>query len=69
VLPKTFSLKGIEGTGNYVGISKDFECRWSYVNGEFVEERSKEHGVAGFSYLIAKNRLQMYQNLVSSLNI
>lgn len=33
---------------NYVGISKNFRCRWSYVNGEFVEEPSFENGVAGF---------------------
>ena len=57
VLPKTFSLKGIEGTGNYVGISKDFECRWSYVNGEFVEERSKENGVAGFFIFDSKEQI------------
>lgn len=34
-------------TGNKVGISKHFECRWSYENGEFKEEPSVEHGVAG----------------------
>lgn len=33
--------------GNYIGISKDFECRWSYINDEFVKEPSKENGVAG----------------------
>ena len=34
-------------SGNYIGISKDFECRWSFKNGECIEERSKEHGIAG----------------------
>lgn len=34
-------------SGNAIGISKDFECRWSYSNGEFKEEPSKEQGVAG----------------------
>ena len=32
---------------NYIGISKDFECRWSYVDGCFKQEPSKENGVAG----------------------
>ena len=32
---------------NYIGISKDFPCRWSYMNGDFKEEASKENGVAG----------------------
>lgn len=36
-----------EVIGNYIGISKDFECRWSYVDGKFVKEPSKENGVAG----------------------
>lgn len=34
-------------THNYIGISKDFECRWSYVDGAFKQEASKENGVAG----------------------
>lgn len=34
-------------THNYIGISKDFECRWSYVDGAFKQEPSKENGVAG----------------------
>jgi len=33
--------------GNFVGISKDFECRWSFANGKFIKEPSKENGVAG----------------------
>jgi hypothetical protein len=33
--------------GNYLGISKDFECRWSYVDDEFIKKPSKENGVAG----------------------
>ena len=33
--------------GNYIGISKDFECRWSFNDGIFQEIASKEHGVAG----------------------
>lgn len=33
---------------NYIGISKDFECRWSFVDGEIKEKPSKENGIAGF---------------------
>lgn len=45
VLPSDFEIPINEG--NYVGISKDFSCRWSYKNGKFIEEKSSEHGVAG----------------------
>lgn len=43
-----------ENDGNYIGISKDFPCRWKYENNEFCEERSAEFGVAGF--FIFKNK-------------
>ena len=43
--------------GNYIGISKDFECRWSYRNGEFIKESSKEDGVAGLFIFENKNVL------------
>lgn len=33
--------------GNYIGISKDFDCRWSYIDDKFVKQPSKENGVAG----------------------
>ena len=33
---------------DYVGISSTFPCRWKYEYGGFEEERSTEHGVAGF---------------------
>ncbi len=39
---------------NYVGISKDFECRWSFIDGKFIKEPSKENGVAGL--FIFKNK-------------
>lgn len=35
-----------ETKGNYIGISKDFECRWSYINNQFIKEPSKENGIA-----------------------
>lgn len=32
---------------NYVGLSKTFECRWSYKNDKFIKTPSKQNGVAG----------------------
>ncbi|MWV62787.1 sugar phosphate nucleotidyltransferase [Helicobacter saguini] len=34
-------------TKNYIGISKSFECRWSFEAGIFAEKPSFRHGVAG----------------------
>ncbi len=53
ILPEGFVLpEGYRGEKraeeDYIGISKTFPCRWSYADGSFVEERSFEHGVAGF---------------------
>jgi len=45
VLPEEFEIPSKEG--DYIGLSKDFPCRWKYENGEFKEERSTEYGVAG----------------------
>lgn len=45
ILPEEFEIPELDG--NYVGISKDFPCRWSYKNGSFTEEASSEDGVAG----------------------
>lgn len=52
VLPDDFKLA--ENDGNIIGISKDFVCRWKYENGNFSEEESAEHGVAG--YFIFQNK-------------
>lgn len=46
VLPAEYRLP--KQVGNYVGISKDFQCRWSYKDGNFEEIPSAEQGVAGF---------------------
>ncbi len=46
VLPEEYCFPDSEA--NVIGISKDFPCRWKYENGSFEEERSFEHGVAGF---------------------
>ncbi|WP_312353857.1 phosphotransferase [Aminipila sp.] len=45
ILPLEFQLP--KEKGQYVGISKDFQCRWSYVNGDFYENPSELYGVAG----------------------
>lgn len=45
ILSDNFNIP--EKKGNYIGISKDFECRWSYVNDKFIKIPSKENGVAG----------------------
>lgn len=45
VLGEDFSIPK-EG-GSYIGISKSFECRWSYRDSTFIKEPSFEHGVAG----------------------
>ncbi len=55
ILPEDFELPeeyrqnfdGMTAT-DYVGISSTFPCRWKYENGRFSEEKSAEHGVAGF---------------------
>lgn len=43
---------------NYIGISKDFTCRWSYVDGIFKEEESAENGVAGLFVFKDKDELK-----------
>lgn len=44
--------------GNYVGISKSFECRWSFVKNKFIKEPSQENGVAGFFIFENKKTLK-----------
>lgn len=55
ILPKEFELPVKEN--NYLGLSKDFQCRWKYENGIFEEKASVEYGVAGF--FIFKNRREI----------
>lgn len=45
-------------TGNYIGIAKDFQCRWSYENQKFTEKKSDVQGVAGFFIFENKNKLK-----------
>jgi hypothetical protein len=46
------------GAENYIGISKDFPCRWSYEDGRFCEKTSSEHGVAGLFIFRDKSWLE-----------
>ena len=64
ILPKTLELPEEYGKTSpsaplrdYIGISQTFPCRWSYRNGQFAEEHSREHGVAGFFLFGSKDRL------------
>jgi len=45
VLPDSFEFPEVEN--NYIGLSKDFECRWMYKNRKFEEKPSAEFGVSG----------------------
>ena len=56
ILPQDFVFP--EMWGNYIGISKDFSCRWKYEDGIFVEERSDISGVAGLFIFHDKSILQ-----------
>lgn len=42
---------------NYLGISKEFSCRWSYLENIFKEEPSKENGVAGLFVFKDKSQI------------
>lgn len=55
ILPDDYSMP--EGDDDYIGISKDFKCRWQYRNGYFKEEPSEEYGVAGHFIFRNKNVL------------
>lgn len=63
ILQEDFRLpEEYEGNGfiayDYIGISTTFPCRWSYRNGRFMEEKSSEHGVAGFFLFRDKKKLE-----------
>lgn len=55
ILPKSYEIP--KENNNYVGISADFKCRWSFINQKFEEEASKEHGVAGLFIFKDKSEL------------
>lgn len=56
ILSEDFEIP--QNSGNYIGISKDFECRWSYVDGKFIKTPSKENGVAGLFIFENKQALK-----------
>lgn len=56
ILPEEFVLP--DRPGNYVGVAKDFPCRWKYENGCFKEERSEQFGVAGLFYFCGREELE-----------
>jgi len=56
ILPDTFKLP--DGAENTVGISKTFPCRWSFRDGQFIEEPSSEFGVAGLFTLQSRDLLK-----------
>jgi len=56
ILPKDFVVPSDET--DYIGISKDFRCRWSYKDGIFCEEPSEEVGVAGQFVFTDKSKIK-----------
>lgn len=48
---------------NYVGISGNFECRWSWKEGSFIESKSSYYGVAG---LFVFNNKKLIENVPDS---
>ncbi|MCI9143521.1 MAG: NTP transferase domain-containing protein [Lachnospiraceae bacterium] len=58
-LPKEYGDKVVRRPEHdYIGISTTFPCRWSYIDGEFVEKSSCENGVAGFFLFTDKSKLR-----------
>lgn len=56
VLPEKFHIP--DEIKNYIGIAKDFECRWKYEKNNFQERRSLGNGVAGLFIFENKSILQ-----------
>lgn len=56
ILPKDFEPP--EEPGDYIGVAKDFPCRWKYENNIFSEERSDTFGVAGLFMFHDKSALE-----------
>lgn len=53
ILPKEFNFPMEKN--NFIGISKDFPCRWKYEKNIFSEESSDSQGVAGLFIFNNKN--------------
>lgn len=56
ILPYGFSLP--RTSGDYIGISQSFSCRWSYEEKVFAERPSTTHGVAGLFLFQDKKTLE-----------
>lgn len=56
-LPEEYETEKGEVREDYIGISTTFSCRWSFENGRFTENRSREHGVAGFFLFSEKKKI------------
>lgn len=56
IMPTDFKLPN-DLSQNYIGISKEYECRWSYIDNKFIKTPSKDNGVAGF--FIFKNKAEI----------
>ncbi len=57
ILSNEFSIENIDKNKNYIGLSEDFECSWSFQNGKLIHQPSKKFGVAGC--YIFKNKAQL----------
>ena len=56
ILPQEYAMPNEEE--NYLGISKDFRCRWKYENEKFEEMPSEEQGVAGLFIFKEKKQIE-----------
>lgn len=56
ILPKEYEMPTADS--DYIGISKDFRCRWSYRDDKFAEEPSEEYGVAGHFIFTDKSKIE-----------
>lgn len=57
ILPQDWKLPA-DLSHDYIGISKEFECRWSYVDGNLLEQPSSEYGVAGLFLFARKEEIE-----------
>jgi GTP:adenosylcobinamide-phosphate guanylyltransferase len=56
VFDSSFSAE--EVSGNTIGLSGTFPCRWSFANGKLLEEPSSTNGVAGVFFFTKKSVLR-----------
>ena len=56
ILPSTFSFPSV--VGNYIGISSSLICRWSYVDGVFLEQSTTTNGIVGLFFFKEKSELE-----------